>query len=131
MIQIFMTYEEQESEEICEWWIFSCTFDELGILNRSNLNNKKQRGKRMRINCNEMKTTSSHWMKMKRTYGLFISVEYFFFGKKVEAMVQLDVGDDALAGRRDGQWKIPEGIKRHAAVATYGALQSRLELANK
>lgn len=65
------------------------------------------------------------------SYRLFISVEYFFFDKKIEAVVQLDVGDDTLAGRRDGQREIPEGIKRHAAVAAHGTLQSRLELANK
>jgi hypothetical protein len=53
------------------------------------------------------------------SYRLFISVEYFFFAKKIEAVLQLDVG---FTGRRDRQREIPKGIKRHAAVTADSAL---------
>jgi len=54
-----------------------------------------------------------------RPYRLFVSVEYFFFAEKIEAVLQLDVG---FAGRRDRQGEIPKGIKRHAAVTADSAL---------
>ena len=65
------------------------------------------------------------------TYGLFVAVEYFLFDKHFEALLQLAVGHDALAGSRDGQREIPERVECYAAVPADGALQRRLELANE